>query len=121
EKIEEANVEEKDIAMEVSFEEFSKLDFRVAEVKQAERVSGANKLLKLKIDLGAEEREIVAGIAEHYSPEEMVGKKIVVVANLKPAKIRGIESKGMLLAAKDGNLLSLVCLDKNVATGSKIS
>jgi methionyl-tRNA synthetase len=121
EKIKETKVEDNDEATEISFEEFSKLDFRVAEVKQAERVSGANKLLKLKIDTGSEEREIVAGIAEHYSPEEMVGKKIVVVANLKPAMIRGIESKGMLLAAKDGNLLSLVCLDKNVATGSKIS
>jgi len=121
EKTKEAVVEEKSLTNEVSFEEFSKLDFRVAEVRQAERVSGANKLLKLKIDLGSEEREIVAGIAEHYSPEEMVGKKIVVVANLKPAKIRGIESRGMLLAAKDGNLLSLVCLDKNVTAGSKIS
>ena len=121
EKTKEAVVEEKSLTSEVSFEEFSKLDFRVAEVRQAERVSGANKLLKLKIDLGSEEREIVAGIAEHYSPEEMVGKKIVVVANLKPVKIRGIESRGMLLAAKDGNLLSLVCLDKNVTAGSKIS
>jgi methionyl-tRNA synthetase len=121
ERIKEAKVEDKKEAMEISYEEFSKLDFRVAEVKQAERVSGANKLLKLRIDTGGEEREIVAGIAEHYSPEEMVGKKIVVVANLKPAKIRGIESKGMLLAAKDGSLLSLVCLDKNVSPGSKIS
>jgi methionyl-tRNA synthetase len=120
-KIQEAKVEETNKVTEISFDEFSKLDLKVAEIKQAERVSGANKLLKLKIDLGEEEREIVAGIAEHYSPEEMVGKKIVVVANLKPAKIRGIESKGMLLAAKDGNLLSLVCLDKNVTPGSKIS
>ncbi|MGB8658738.1 MAG: methionine--tRNA ligase [Candidatus Zixiibacteriota bacterium] len=106
---------------ELTFEEFSKLDLRVAEVKEAERVKGADKLLKLKIDLGSEERQIVAGIAEQYSPEEMVGKKIVVVANLKPAKIRGIESKGMLLAAKDGAILSLVSLDKEVKGGSKIS
>jgi len=106
---------------EVSFEEFSKIDLRVAEVKEAERVKGANKLLKLKIDVGSEQRQIVAGIAEQYSPEEMVGKKIVVVVNLKLAKIRGIESKGMLLAAKDGKLLSLVCVDKDVKGGSKVN
>jgi methionine--tRNA ligase beta chain len=106
---------------EVSFEEFSKIDFRVAEVKEAEKVKGADKLLKLKIDLDSEEREIVAGIAQAYSPEEMIGKKIVVVTNLKPAKIKGIESKGMLLAAKDGEVLSLVCVDKDVKKGSKIS
>ena len=106
---------------EVSFEEFSKIDLRVAEVKEAERVKGADKLLKLKIDIGSEERQIVAGIAEQYSPEKMVGKKIVVVTNLKLAKIRGIESKGMLLAAKDGKILSLVCVDKDVKGGSEVS
>jgi methionyl-tRNA synthetase len=108
-------------ASEISFEEFSKIDLRVAEVKEAERVKGANKLLKLKIDIGREERQIVAGIAEHYTPEEMVGKKIVVVTNLKPAKIRGVESKGMLLAAKDGKTMSLVILEKEVKDGSEIS
>ena len=106
---------------EVSFEEFSKIDLRVAEVKEAERVKGADKLLKLKIDIGSEQRQIVAGIAEEYSPEEMVGKKIVVVVNLKPARIRGIESKGMLLAAKDGKTLGLVCVDRDVKGGSAVS
>jgi methionyl-tRNA synthetase len=106
---------------EISFEEFSKIDFKVAEVKEAQKVKGADKLLKLKIDLGSEQREIVAGIAQAYSPEEMIGKKIVVVTNLKPAKIKGIESKGMLLAAKDGEILSLICVDKDVKKGSKIS
>jgi methionyl-tRNA synthetase len=108
-------------APEVSFEEFSKIDLRVAEVKQAERVKGADKLLKLTIDIGSEERQIVAGIAEQYSPEEMIGKKIVVVTNLKPAKIRGIESKGMLLAAKDGKTLSLVVLDRDIKGGAEVS
>ncbi len=121
EKSKEAVVEESNIPLEVSYDEFSKIDFRVAEVKSAEKVKGADKLLKLKIEIGTEEREIVAGVAEHYTPEEMVGKKIVVVANLQPAKIRGIESNGMLLAARDGNILSLVCLDKDVKGGSKIS
>jgi methionyl-tRNA synthetase len=106
---------------EISFEEFSKLDFRVAEVKEAQKVKGADKLLKLTIDLGSEQRQIVAGIAQAYSPEEMVGKRIVVVTNLKPAKIRGIESKGMLLAAKDGGILSLVGVDKGVQKGSRIT
>jgi len=84
-------------------------------------VKGADKLLKLKIDLGSEQREIVAAVAQAYSPEEMLGKKIVVVTNLKTVKIRGIESKGMLLAAKDGETLSLVGVDKDVKKGSKIS
>ncbi len=119
-RVKEAIVEQKS-EMEISFEEFSKIDLRVAEVKEAEKVKGADKLLKLKIDLGAEQREIVAGIAGQYSPEEMVGKRIVVVTNLKPAKIRGIESKGMLLAAKDGKTLSLVCVDKDVKGGSEVS
>ncbi len=111
----------KEAIPEVSFDEFSKIDLRVAEVKEAEKVKGADKLLKLKIDIGNEERQIVAGIAEQYSPEEMIGKRIVVVVNLKPAKIRGIESRGMLLAAKDGKILSLVCVDKDVKGGSDVS
>jgi len=108
-------------APEVTLDEFSKIDLKVAVVKEAQRVKGADKLLKLKIDIGSEEREIVAGIAEHYTPEEMVGRRIVVVVNLKPAKIRGIESRGMLLAAKDGSILSLVGVDKDIKGGAKIS
>lgn len=83
----------------VSYSEFAKLDLRVATVLRAERVEGTSKLLKLSIKIGGEERTLAAGIAEHYSPEELKGKKIVVVANLEPKKLRGIESKGMLLAA----------------------
>ncbi len=110
----------KEAAAEISFEEFSKIDFRVAEVIEAQKVKGADKLLRLKIDLGAEQREIVAGVAQAYSPDQIVGKKIVVVTNLKPAKIRGIESRAMLLAATDGEILSLVGVDKDVKKGSKI-
>ncbi len=106
---------------EISYEEFSKVDLRVAVVLEAERVPGADKLLKLKIDLGSETRQIVAGIAEQYSPEEMIGKRIVVVANLKPAKIRGVESKGMLLAGKDGKVLSLICPEKEIKGGSSVN
>ncbi len=86
----------------ISMEEFAKVDMRVAEVRAAERVPGADKLLKLRVDIGGEERQIVAGIAEVYSPQQLVGKKIVVVVNLQPRKIRGIESQGMLVAATVG-------------------
>ena len=121
-KREEAKMAAKEeVTAEISFEEFSKIDLKVAEVKEAEKVEGADKLLKLKINIGTEERQIVAGIAEQYSPEEIIGKRIVVVTNLQPAKIRGIESKGMLLAAKDGKTLSLVCVDKDVKGGSDVS
>jgi methionyl-tRNA synthetase len=101
--------------------EFGKLDLRVAAVLKAERVSGANKLLKLQIDLGNETRQIVAGIAEYYTPEELAGLKIIVVTNLKPAVIRGIESNGMLLAAQSGENLVLLTTDKDIPVGAKIS
>jgi methionyl-tRNA synthetase len=79
------------------------------------------KLLKLQIDLGGETRQIVAGVAQYYSPEEITGKTIIVVANLEPAKIRGVESNGMLLAAKSGNTLVLLSTDKDIPPGAKIS
>ncbi|HSA60092.1 MAG TPA: methionine--tRNA ligase [bacterium] len=101
--------------------DFAKVDLRVAEVKQAEKVEGADKLLKLQVEIGGVPRQIVAGIAQHYTPEEIVGKKVVVVANLKPAKIRGVESNGMLLAASDENGLSVVTLDRlGLASGAKV-
>jgi methionyl-tRNA synthetase len=84
-------------------------------------VPGATKLFKLVIDLGAEQRQIVAGIAAAYRPEELVGKSIVVVANLAPARIRGIESNGMLLAAVSGSQLAVVTLDRDMAPGSQVS
>ncbi|MEW5795825.1 MAG: methionine--tRNA ligase [Candidatus Zixiibacteriota bacterium] len=100
---------------------FGRLELRVAEIIQAERVAGADRLLKLQISLGSEKRQIVAGIAEFYSPDQVVGRKIVVVANLKPTTIRGIESRGMLLAAKKGSQLSLVSLDRDLPPGAKVS
>ncbi|MBD3257830.1 methionine--tRNA ligase [candidate division GN15 bacterium] len=100
--------------------EFGKVDLRVAEVLQAERVEGADKLLKLQIDVGSDKRQIIAGVAEYYTPEEITGMKIVVVANLKPATIRGVESNGMLLAAKKGKKLFLVTPDQDIAPGAKV-
>jgi len=104
----------------VSYEEFAKMDLRIAEVLSAEPVPKANKLLKMQISLGQEQRQIVAGIAQQYKPEDLVGKKIVVIANLAPATIRGVESKGMLLAATDGDKIILLAPDQNAASGSKI-
>jgi len=101
--------------------EFKRLDLRVAHVKCASAVPDAKKLLKLYIDIGGEERQIVAGIAEHYKPEDLTGKNIVVIVNLKPAKIRGIESNGMLLAATDGGKVIVLVPDQPAAPGSKIS
>jgi methionyl-tRNA synthetase len=101
--------------------EFRKLDLRVAQVKSATTVPGATKLLKLFIDIGGEERQIVAGVAEHYTPEDLTGKHIIVITNLKPAKIRGVDSNGMLLAATDGGKVILLVPDRPAAPGSKIS
>ncbi|MDH4222606.1 MAG: methionine--tRNA ligase [candidate division Zixibacteria bacterium] len=112
---------EKKMENQISIEEFAKLDFRVAKVLEAERVEGAKKLLKLKVEFGEEKREIVAGIAEHYKPEDLSGKTIILLTNLKPARIRGIESNGMLLAASEGGNLVLLTTDKEINPGAKIS
>jgi len=101
--------------------EFAKAQMRVAKVLQAESVPDADKLLKLQIDLGKEKRQIVAGVAQHYSPEQITDMSIIVVTNLKPAVIRGVESNGMLLAAKKGKSLYLVVPDGDLPPGAKIS
>ena len=114
-----ANPANPNIKPEVSIEDFSKIDLRVATIMEAERVPKAKKLVKLKIDLGSE-RTIVAGIAEDYSAEKLVGKQIIVVANLKPAKLMGILSEGMLLAAVDDKGVTLATLDKPVEPGTPL-
>ena len=83
----------------ISIDDFAKVELRVGEVKSAEKVKNADKLLKLEVDIGTEVRQIVAGIAEVYAPEKLVGRKVVIVANLAPRKLRGIESQGMIVAA----------------------
>ena len=104
----------------VTIDEFFKTQLKTAKVLTAEKVEGADKLLKLSIEVGTEIRQLVAGVAQFYTPEEIVGKTIVIVANLKPAKIRGIESQGMLLAAKDGGNLKLVTIDGDMPSGISI-
>lgn len=104
----------------ITIDDFAKVDLRVARVIEAEKVEKADKLLKLQIDVGSEKRQIVAGIAEHYTPEEIIGKNIVVVANLKPAKIRGLKSNGMLLAAKKDGALKVVTVDGDIEPGAGV-
>jgi methionine--tRNA ligase beta chain len=104
----------------INFEDFKKIDLRVAKILKAEKVEGTDKLLKIEVDVGEEKRQIVSGIAESYLPEEIVGKNIVIAYNLEPKKIFGLESQGMLLAA-DEEELSLLIPDKDIRPGTKIS
>lgn len=106
----------------ITFDEFQKLDLRVAQVLHAEAVEGSSKLLKVQVEIGEERRQLVAGIAKHYKPEELIGKKVVMVYNMKPAKIFGIESNGMILAASTGDdsLLAVTALDRDLPTGSRV-
>ncbi len=105
----------------ITFDDFKKLDLRVATILEAEKVEGADRLLRLQITIGDEQRQIVAGVAEFYSPEDLVGRQIVVVANLQPATIRGVKSQGMLLAAAAGEGLALLRPDPSVPPGSSVS
>jgi methionyl-tRNA synthetase len=103
----------------IGIEDFGKLQLKVAKVVSAERVEGADKLLKLQVDCG-EIRQIVAGVATVYSPDDMVGKLIIMVTNLQPATIRGVESNGMLLAAKRKGELRLLTVDGEIAPGASV-
>jgi methionyl-tRNA synthetase len=100
--------------------DFQKVDLRVAEVLAAERVPKSKKLLKLSIRVGEETRTLVAGVAEHYEPGDLVGRKVVIVANLQPATLMGVESNGMVLAAEHDGTLSLLTLDKDLPSGAKV-
>jgi len=104
----------------ISIEEFSRLDLRVAEVISCEKMKKANKLLILRLKVGDEERTVVSGIAKHYAPEELVGKKVVLVANLKPTKLRGVLSEGMILAASDETDVEVLFVNKEITSGNKV-
>ncbi len=108
------------IKPEITIDDIAKIDLRVAKVVKAEKVEKADKLLKLTLEMGGEERTIVSGIAKNYTPEQITGKNIILVANLKPAKIRGVESKGMLLAASDDNALVVLTTDGDIPTGTQV-
>ena len=106
----------------ISFDEFKKMDIKVGEIKSAEEIEGADKLYKINVDIG-EMRELVAGIKQHYPAEALIGKKVVVLTNLEPRTIRGVESKGMILAASsdDKAKLTVLTIDSDIQNGSKIS
>ena len=118
-KISDSSAATADRKPEIDYEDFAKVDLRVAKILEAEIVPKSNKLLKLKIDIG-EERTIVAGIGKNYTPAELIGKKILVIANLKPAKLMGIESRGMLLATETDNGLTVLTFEREAQTGAKV-
>ena len=105
---------------EITIDDFMKIDLRVATVTACEPVPKAKKLLKLQVDLGYEQRQVVSGIAEHYKPEELVGQKVIVVANLKPVKLRGELSEGMILAGSHEGVLTLATVDPKLENGAKV-
>jgi methionine--tRNA ligase beta chain len=105
----------------VEFPDFAKIVFKTGKVLSAEKVAGSEKLLRLEVDIGEERRQLVAGIAKDYPPEKLVGKTIIVVANLRPKKVFGIESQGMLLAVEDERGVCLLTTDRDVKPGLRVS
>jgi methionyl-tRNA synthetase len=104
----------------ITIDDFVKIQLKTAKILTAERVPKSEKLIKLQISLGSEQRQIVAGIGKKYEPEALVGKTIVVVANLKPAKLMGVESQGMVLAAGDSEVQGLITILEEVDPGTKV-
>ena len=105
----------------ITIDDFAKIELRVAQIKVAERVPKADKLLRLEVDLGYEQRQILAGIAEAYTPESLVGRKVVIVANLAPRKLRGLESNGMIVAASlEGGKPVLAGFLEDVEIGARL-
>jgi methionine--tRNA ligase beta chain len=105
----------------ISIEDFRKVELRIATVTRAEPHPNADRLLVLHVDVGGEARQICAGIRNHYTPDELIGKQIVVVTNLETAKLRGLESQGMLLAASDEGRVVILTPEKSVQSGVKVS
>ena len=120
-KKEEEKVEEKtESAPLITIDDFCRVQLRVAEVLACEKVEKADKLLKLTLKVGDEQRTVVSGIAKYYTPEEMVGKRVVLVANLQPRVMRGIESRGMILCASEGDKLTLVTPESLIGSGAEV-
>ncbi|MFH1172687.1 MAG: methionine--tRNA ligase subunit beta [Nanoarchaeota archaeon] len=104
----------------ISFDDWQKMDIRIAKIESAEKIEGADKLLKLNVSLGDEKRELVAGIAEFYAPEELVDKMIPILANLEPKQFKGVTSHGMILAVEEDGKAILLKSEKEVREGSKV-
>jgi methionine--tRNA ligase beta chain len=105
----------------INFEDFQKLDLRVGKILESEKIEGSEKLLKLQVDIGESKIQLVAGIAKFYKTHELINKEIIVLKNLKPRKILGVESQGMLLAADDKGTPVILTPDKEAKPGSKIT
>ena len=116
------NLNKKKLFPLIEYEDFAKLDIRVGKVLLAEPIKKSKKLLRIEVDIGEEKpRQLVAGMASYYTPEELVGKRVIVLANLKPAKLCGVESNGMMLAADNGGeIVAALMPDKEIEPGSKI-
>ena len=104
----------------IDLNEFARLDLRIGRIANAERIEGSKKLIRLEVDIGNEQRQVVAGIAEEYRPENLIGELIPVLVNLKPAKLMGVESRGMILAVDVNGKPILLHPDKEVPAGSRI-
>ena len=104
----------------ITIDYLDKIQLKVAKVIKAEKLEGSDKLLKLQVSLGSEERQIVAGLQKYYAPEELVNKNVVIVANLKPAKLRGVESQGMVLAAGEDDIVKVLTVDGDIEAGAEI-
>lgn len=104
----------------ITFDDFKKVELKTAKILDVKDHPSADRLYIIEVDLGSEKREVVAGIKNHYTPQELVGKNVVVVANLEPATIRGVESKAMILAASGDNTMAILILDKELPLGSTI-
>ncbi len=104
----------------IDINEFAKLDLRIGKIENAERVEGSKKLIKLEVDVGDETRQLVAGIAEEYTPESLIGKLVPILANLKPVKLMGVESQGMILAVEVNGKPILLHPDREVPAGSRV-
>lgn len=102
----------------IGIEDFARIEMRVGQVLEAEKVAGSRKLMRLKVDIGSEVRQVVAGIADAYEPGSLLGRKVVIVANLKPARLMGIESDGMIVAATAGDRPVLVTFTEDVPNGA---
>lgn len=113
-------VEAPELKEEIGIDDFAKVELRVAQVIAAEPVPKADKLLKLQLDLGFEQRQVVSGIAKFYKPEELVGRKVICVTNLKPVKLRGELSRGMILAASQGDQLTLATVPDSMPNGAVV-
>ena len=120
EQEEDKPVEQVEEVDEITIDDFMKVDLRVATVTACDRIPKADKLLKLQVDLGYEQRQVVSGIAEYYEPEDLIGQKVIVVANLKPVKLRGELSQGMILAGSSEGILKLATVDQTLENGAKV-